>query len=212
MVLAEASIEEIVPAMFRNVPHTISAAASSLPSALRVPRARSWSPGLISSSRAGFASSNLIESGAYLRTMVSLAKWMVTVFFSPIPCWVITMEFAAGSMLLTNPPTPCLRHSSRSWVCFSAMLAFFIAIRVLPRTVFPSWASCPRTRMRSPGSNSCKEMGAASFKSFCPGSTRSSLAPSCTTTVTSPPASVANMMLFPETDLIVPTGRAGLGA
>src|SRR2546430_4522365 len=53
--------------------------------------------------------------------MVSLAKWMVTVFFSPIPCWVITMEFAAGSMLLTNPPTPCLRHSSRSWVCFSAM-------------------------------------------------------------------------------------------
>src|SRR5438132_10278976 len=49
-------------------------------------------------------------------------------------------------------------YSSRSWVCFSAMLAFFIAIRVLPRTVFPSWASCPRTRMRSPGSNSCKEM------------------------------------------------------
>src|SRR5438132_2538015 len=42
-------------------------------------------------------------------------------------------------------------YSSRSWVCFSAMLAFFIAIRVLPRTVFPSWASCPRSEERRVG-------------------------------------------------------------
>ena len=34
------SIEETVPAMFRNDPETISSAAKSLPSSLRVPRAR----------------------------------------------------------------------------------------------------------------------------------------------------------------------------
>ena len=64
MLFAEASMDEIVPAIFRNVPQTISVAVNSLPSALRVPRARSWSPTLICSRRAGFASSNLIESGA----------------------------------------------------------------------------------------------------------------------------------------------------
>ena len=74
IVFAEVSIEEIVPAMFRNVPATISAAVNSVPSALRVPRARSWSPALICSSFAGFASSNLIESGAYRRTTVSLER------------------------------------------------------------------------------------------------------------------------------------------
>jgi hypothetical protein len=52
----------------------------------------------------------------------------------------------------------------------------------------------------------------ASFKSFCPGAIRTSFAPSCTTTVTSLPASVVNVMVFPETDLIVPTGLAAAGA
>src|SRR5207249_3252878 len=63
-----------------------------------------------------------------------------------------------------------------------------------------------------PGSNSFRAMGTASFKSFCPGSTRTSFAASCTTTVTSPLLSVVNTMLFPEIDLMVPTGRAAFEA
>ena len=50
IVLSPWLIAETVPAMLRNDPETISSALSSLPSALRVPRARSWSPDLISSS------------------------------------------------------------------------------------------------------------------------------------------------------------------
>src|SRR5215467_2657514 len=92
------------------------------------------------------------------------------------------------------------------------MLAFFIAITAVASTVFPSSPSCPRTRMRSPGSNSFSAMGTASFKSFWPGSTRTSFAASCTTTLTSPLLSVVNTMLFPEIDLMVPTGRAVLEA
>src|SRR5258708_2150792 len=42
MVPADASSAEIGPAIFRNVPETISSAVNSAPSALRVPRARSW--------------------------------------------------------------------------------------------------------------------------------------------------------------------------
>ena len=44
---AGASIEVTVPAMLRNDPDTISSAANEPPSALREPRARSWSPTLI---------------------------------------------------------------------------------------------------------------------------------------------------------------------
>jgi hypothetical protein len=41
IVFSLTSIEATVPAMFRNDPQTISSAANSLPSSLRVPRARS---------------------------------------------------------------------------------------------------------------------------------------------------------------------------
>ena len=41
IVLWPALMEETVPAMFRNDPETISSAVNSLPSSLRVPRARS---------------------------------------------------------------------------------------------------------------------------------------------------------------------------
>ena len=60
----DASVETTVPARFRNVPETISSAFNSVPSALRVPRARSWSPGRTWSRVPALASSNLIESGA----------------------------------------------------------------------------------------------------------------------------------------------------
>jgi hypothetical protein len=59
----EASTSLSRPAMFRKEPETISSALRSPPSALRVPRARSWSPGLIWSRVPGVASSNLTESG-----------------------------------------------------------------------------------------------------------------------------------------------------
>ena len=64
IVFALASIDEMVPAILRKLPETTSSAANSLPSALRVPRARSWSPALIRSIGAGLASSNETESGA----------------------------------------------------------------------------------------------------------------------------------------------------
>ncbi len=44
---APALTASTAPAMFRNDPETTSAAMSSVPSALKVPRARSWSPGWI---------------------------------------------------------------------------------------------------------------------------------------------------------------------
>ena len=47
MLLLAASRELTVPAILRNVPEITSSAVSSLPSALRLPRARNWSPALI---------------------------------------------------------------------------------------------------------------------------------------------------------------------
>ena len=60
---ADASTEFTVPAMFRNEPE-ITASAVTSPSGVRAPRARSWSPGLISLRELFLASLNLIESGA----------------------------------------------------------------------------------------------------------------------------------------------------
>ena len=61
---AAASIVLMVPDMLRNDPETTSSAAKSPPLALRVPRARSWSPALICARTLGVASSNCTESGA----------------------------------------------------------------------------------------------------------------------------------------------------
>jgi len=59
--LDEASLLITVPAMLRNVPETISVAASSAPPSPRVPRARNWSPGWISVGGATLAASNRVE-------------------------------------------------------------------------------------------------------------------------------------------------------
>src|SRR5207247_3842241 len=50
------------------------------------------------------------------------------------------------------------------------------------------------------------------LKSFWPGAMRTSFAGSWTWMITSAPASVVKTMVFPEIDLIVPTGRAAAGA
>ena len=63
MLLLAASMELIVPAMLRNVPEITSSAAISFPSALRVPRARNWSPVLIWSIVPFCASANFTELG-----------------------------------------------------------------------------------------------------------------------------------------------------
>ena len=137
---------------------------------------------------------------------------MATVFFSPGEDSDTSMVLPAASTLLTSPPKPCLCHSSRSRDCFSVMSAFFMAMTEVAATDLPSSASLPRTRIRSPGCRSANWMGVASFKSFWPGAMRTSFAESWTRTVTSVPPSVVKIIVFPEIDLIVPTGRAEAGA
>ncbi len=150
IVLVAGSIAVMGPAIFRNEPDTISSAVNSPPSALRVPRARSWSPALISASAPGFASSNFTESGAYRRRMVSFEMRMTTSLFGPRAFVAIVIVPAAGSTLFTRPPRPCFCHSSRSCTCLSAMSAFFIATMDAAITDFLSSDRFPRISSRSP--------------------------------------------------------------
>src|ERR1700738_2188974 len=98
-------MELMVPATLRNVPQTTSSASIWEPSALLLPRARSWSPARIASRGAGCASAKRTDPGAYRLSEVALEVFIVTVFtVGPAPV-VTVIDPDEGSTLFTRPAT-----------------------------------------------------------------------------------------------------------
>ena len=192
----------MVPATLRNVPKTISLAASDGGSLPRVPRARNWSPGLMADSELTFASSKCGESGAYWRTMVSLA--VVTETDGPpgvVGASVIVP--VAASTDFTGPKTPLRCQSSSSFFCRATTSDCFMTTTLRAVNAFLSSDVVPRARMRSPAWMSDNCAGVVVFRS----AVRATRAPSGTVTAISAPSSDLTDNAFPCTDFTTPAAR-----